>query len=162
MSILFPLSFLFNREKDFQPLFRKKNIFSWVIEINKCCKPLDFSPLIDLSEETTTSHHIHAENDLVSCNPCLINISLSTSPNSAIFLTIMLPRQAPTVTVRIHLLQVRFVLTRQYFDSLLHFVWLIAFDFNWFPFQTNNHCSKHTVWKKCQFCCNILESLLPP
>lgn len=41
----------------------------------------------------------------------------------------MLPEQSPRVTVRIYLLWARFVLTRQHFDRLFHFVYLITFRF---------------------------------
>lgn len=147
-------------EKDLQPLFRKKFLFMsyWNKQMPQNSELATFDNHVKKLEFHAT---FRQKNVLLSCNPCLFNIALSISPSSALFLTIMLPQQAPTVTVRIHLLWVRFVLTRQYFDSLFHFLWLMAFDFNWFPFQTDNHCSKNTIWK-CQFCWNILELLLPP
>lgn len=67
--------------------------------------------------------------------------------SSSVFFT-MLPEQTRRVTVRIYLLWARFVLTKQYFDSLFNFVWLITFTF-----QLISTGSKNTLWK-CQFCCN--------
>lgn len=147
-------------EKGLQPLFRKKFLFMsyWNKQMLQNSGLVTFGNYVKKLELHTT---FRQKNVLLSCNPCLFNIALSISLSSALFLTMMLPQQAPTVTVGIHLLWVRFVLTIWYFDSLFHFVWLISFNFNSFPFQTDNHCSKNSVWK-CQFCWNILELLLPP